>query len=329
MLTDNLYRTILVEPAQENDELLIVCGYGSAAMIRRHLREPAIARPMMPVSVVLGMTRKDGLPQHDHTAITELVNASNQQTRATPIRERTGRLNCRYITEMPDIHAKVYVWLRQGKPAIAYLGSANYSHAGFTPAQCMEAMEAVDPAEAHQFFMNAADRSVPCDDADIAQAVRIFRPDMDHYPNSQRLIVPLYNLRKGDFEEKSGLNWGFAEPRPGQARRNRNDAYIPLYGEQVSSDFFPGRLDTEARFTIITDDHHEILASRGQGASQGKAISTPPPEGNSVFGAYFRERMGVPIERRFTREDCDRYGRHDLTFTKIDEDTFYMDFSVD
>lgn len=315
MLTDNLYQTILVEPARENDELLIVCGYGSAAMIRRHLREPLIARPMIPVRVVLGMTRRDGLLQHDHRAIVDLVNA--------------GRLDCRYITEMPDIHAKVYVWLRQGKPTVAYLGSANYSHAGFTPAQCMEAMACTDPAEAHQFFMDAADRAVPCNDDDIAQAIRLFRPELDHYPNSPQLVVPLYNPRKGDFEEKSGLNWGFGKPRPGQDRRNHNDAYIPLYGEQVNSDFFPGRLDQKARFTIVTDDHHEILASRGQGASRGKAISTPPPEGNSVFGAYFRNRMGVPIERRFTREDCERYGRHDLTFTKIDEDTFYMDFSVD
>ena len=322
MLIDNLYRTILVEPAHENDELLIVCGYGSAAMIRRHLREPLIARPMIPVRVVLGMARKDGLLQHDHRAIVDLVDTSNRQTGRTSVKERTGRLDCSYITEMPDIHAKVYVWLRQGEPAVAYLGSANYSHAGFSPAQCVEAMESTDPAEAHRFFLDVANRAVPCNDPDIAKAVRIFRPNLDHYPNSPRLVVPLYNPKAGDFAERSGLNWGFGGGRP----RSRNEAYIPLYGENVHSDFFPGRLDHDARFTIITDDDYEIEASRGQGSQQGKAISTPTD--NTILGVYFRHRMGVPDTRRFTAADCDNYGRHDVTFTKIDDDTFEMDFSV-
>lgn len=328
MFTDNLYNKVLIDPARNgSDELLIVCGYSSAAMIRRHLQDAEISRRMMPVSVVLGMTRKDGLPLHDHNAIVELVNASNAQTPRTPVKGRTGRLDCRYITALPDIHAKVYVWMRNGRPDVAYLGSANYSHAGFTPAQCAEAMDLTDPVEAHEFFMRAANRAVPCTDSDIDQAIRIFRQAPEQHQNSLQLKVPLYNPVTGDFEQKSGLNWGFAAPRKkGGPARDRNEAYIPLYREQVHNDFFPGRLDPHARFTIVTDDEFEFDASRGQGKAQGKAISTP--NDNTTLGRYFRHRMGVPATRPFTRADCDQYGRHDVTFSKIDEDSFYMDFSV-
>lgn len=309
---NGLYREVLRNPLDQGcNELAIVSGYGSAAMAKRHLKETE--RAGLSVNLVLGMTRKDGLPRRDHDAFQALNNIN--------------RFSCHYIADMPDIHAKVYVWLNDGKPRLAYVGSANYSHSGFSLAQ-IEAMEVTNPDEAYDFYTQAVNRSVSCADPDIENAITIFAHDPDKYPNHEKLAIPLYGTDKKTSEmfQRSGLNWGFGKGRT----RKTNEAYIPLYKDDVHSDFFPGRLEPDARFTIETDDGRIIHASRGQGAKRGKAISTPDREagGNTIFGKYFRERMGVPEDRRFCIADFEAYGRHDVTFTKIDDDTYYMDFSV-
>lgn len=309
---NGLYRKVLREPLDRGcDQLAIVSGYGSAAMVKRHLKETESAG--LSVKLVLGMTRKDGLPRRDHDTFRDL-NDDN-------------RFNCYYIADLPDIHAKVYVWLNAGKPCLAYVGSANYSHNGFSLAQ-IEAMDVTDPDEAYEFYTQAVNRSVSCADTDIENAITIFAYDHGKYPNNEKLTIPLYGTDgSGEMHPRSGLNWGFGRGRA----RDTNEAYIPLYKDNVHSDFFPGRLEPDAKFTIETDDGVIIhQASRGQGANRGKGISTPDRKsgGNRILGEYFRRRMGVPKERRFCVADFEAYGRHDVTFTKIDDDTYYMDFSV-
>jgi len=56
------------------------------------------------------------------------------------------------------------------------------------------------------------------------------------------------------------------------------------------------------------------------------AIETP--ESNSILGCYFRERIGVPQGEPVKLEDLHRYGRTDIEFYKINEESFYTDFSV-
>lgn len=41
-----------------------------------------------------------------------------------------------------------------------------------------------------------------------------------------------------------------------------------------------------------------------------------------------RNRLGLANGQYVTRQDLERYGRTDVDFYKIDEETFYMDFSV-
>ena len=56
-----------------------------------------------------------------------------------------------------------------------------------------------------------------------------------------------------------------------------------------------------------------------------KAITTPAR--NSDLGEYFRNRLGLANGAFVTRADLDRYGRTDVVFIKLDEETYYMDFS--
>jgi hypothetical protein len=77
-------------------------------------------------------------------------------------------------------------------------------------------------------------------------------------------------------------------------------------------------------FTINTDDNKTLIATRAQ--QNGKAIHTP--HNNSLIGEYFRMRLGLPKGAFVQKEDLIRYGRTDVDFYKVDDENYYMDFSV-
>ena len=103
--------------------------------------------------------------------------------------------------------------------------------------------------------------------------------------------------------------------------RNRNEAYIPLPASIARTRFFPLE---ERVFTVLTDDHHQLLLRVEQ--DRDKAITTPLS--NALLGEYFRNRLGMAEGAMVTKADLERYGRTDVTFTKIEDELFYMDFSV-
>ena len=120
--------------------------------------------------------------------------------------------------------------------------------------------------------------------------------------------------RKGEIHQKSGLNWGF---RP---NRNRNEAYIPVPVQHY--EFFP---PIKQEFTVLTDDGYPFIFVKAQ--ERGKALETP--QSNAELGYYFRKRLGLQFGEFVTKQHLIDYGRTDVTFTKIDEETYLMDFSHD
>ena len=86
------------------------------------------------------------------------------------------------------------------------------------------------------------------------------------------------------------------------------------------TDFFP---PVSVHFTLFTDDGKTLICTRAQ--QNGKAIHTP--HNNSLIGEYFRNRLGVPNGKAVLADHLIKYGRTDLTFYKIDDETYYMDFA--
>jgi hypothetical protein len=121
---------------------------------------------------------------------------------------------------------------------------------------------------------------------------------------------------EGELPQRSGLNWG---QRP-EEHREPNQAYIRLTAPIYRSDFFP---EIKQHFTIRTDDNKILICTRAQ--QNGKAIHTP--HNNSLIGEYFRNRLGVPNGQPVRKDDLRRYGRVDIDFYKVDEETYFMDFS--
>ena len=123
--------------------------------------------------------------------------------------------------------------------------------------------------------------------------------------------------KDGSLPQRSGLNWG---QRPEQ-RREPNQAYIRLPSSVYKTDFFP---DVTIHFTVLTDDNKTLICTRAQ--QNAKAIHTP--HNNSLIGEYFRNRIGVANGESVRKDDLIKYGRTDIDFYKIDNETYYMDFSV-
>ena len=80
-----------------------------------------------------------------------------------------------------------------------------------------------------------------------------------------------------------------------------------------------------AALATAADDHHTLQLRVEQ--QNDKAITTP--DSNALLGEYFRNRLGLSNGAYVRKDDLLAYGRTDVTFYKIDEEQYYMDFSVE
>ena len=308
MITESLFNEILVKPVEEGaNRLLVVSGYASANMAYRHLGEDLIKARSVRVALIYGMAAKDGVLLADHEGFKRLENG--------------GAFECHYRLVLPPVHSKVYVWMDGDKPVKAFVGSANYTQQGFGLARNQgEAMAEEIPQNAFAYFERAQQGAMEARHDDIESHVRFHNDGQEPGEDSDCRIVPLVS-RDGEVQSSAGLNWAYRQ-QPGY-NRNRNEAYIQIGASLGREDFFPPR---PTRFTIKTDDGASFIAVRAQKGGAGDAIETP--ENNALLGEYFRNRLRVPSGDFVTAAMLDAYGRRDVEFCKIDDETFLMDFSV-
>lgn len=328
LLSDNLFEEALLAPLRRHPgaRLCVVSGYASAAMASRHiLAAKACALPLS-VDLVYGMATSDGVSLPNHQGFLSL-----QGKREFSF---DGAFACAYVRKPHAIHSKVYVWCHDDTPYEAFIGSANYTEAGFGARNTRhEVLAPCAPASALDYFWHAKALATSC--AESQSPLPSFRSgrSIDIAPNGVspitletdpaspfcghlRVEVSLLT-RSGETGYGSRLNWGI---RPNGTKRNPDQAYIGLNGAIRESDFFP---EVAHRFTLLTDDGHIFTCVRAQAG--GKAIHTP--QDNAELGRYFRQRLGLPSGHYITLTDLNRYGRTSVTFYKLDEENFAMDFS--
>ena len=210
---------------------------------------------------------------------------------------------------------------------LAFSGSANFVQSSFVGRHRQEVMNECDPHEALEYYHSLIERSIYVHHAEVEEYV-IIHPahavldlentlidgfDLMVQQGYQTVTLSLIT-RSGETGKRSGLNWG---QRPG---RNPNEAYISLPSRIAKSGFFPLE---KRHFTAITDDRHQLILRIEQ--QNDKAITTPAR--NSDLGEYFRNRLGLANGAYITRADLERYGRTNVVFLKLDEETYYLDFS--
>lgn len=322
MLVSDITNKILFEPVNTGvNELYIVSGYATPTMLSWYIKN-LYHKTRVPISIrlIVGMTPFDGVSESVHDGFVQLVQMTLPQ--------EIGRLECSYIFDEPSVHSNLFIWAKDGNPVIAFAGSANFVQSSFVGRHRQEVMLECDPNEALGCFQSLIDRSIYVNHAEIEEYIIIkpAHPILDQENNLVEGVQALADqgyqtvtlsliTRTGEPGSRSGLNWG---QRPG---REPNEAYIPLPSRISKSGFFPLE---KRHFTAITDDRHQLILRIEQ--QNNKAITTPAR--NSDLGEYFRNRLGLANGAYVDRDALEAYGRTDVMFVKLDEETYYMDFSV-
>jgi len=327
MIKENLFDKILMEPVKNGaDTLYVVSGYATAAMVFHHFNAlKNIHAQQVKIKLIVGMCPYDGISLSNHKAFQQLAQIDYPEY-----------FECSYIFKSPQVHSKIYSWFQGKKPINGFIGSANYTQNAFSKAQ-RELLFSCDPTLGLDYYKSLISDSIYCTHDEIENYIEIYR-DTCYSRRKKEYIekqgFPLITSEKPDLQDlpavrisfldnhgslpqRSGLNWG---QRPEEGREP-NQAYIKLPSSVYSTDFFP---PVAVHFTVLTDDNKVLICTRAQ--QNGKAIHTP--HNNSLIGEYFRFRLNIPSGDPVTTETLNRYGRSDVDFYKIDDETYYMDFSV-
>lgn len=330
MITNGLFDALLIDPVIQArvNKLYVVSGYATSAMAFHHLENLRQRNIEIQIELIVGMCGEDGLSESNHKGFQQLMEVDFAED-----------FKCSYLINAKPVHSKVYVWCRDNDPICGFVGSANYTQRAFGKYQG-EAMVTADPEKSLDYFQGLISNTIYCTHAEAQDFVQIYNgkyyarqrrqlsrlenpdelpPAISAAADLEHVSVSLLDFRTGTFvPRRSGLNWG---QRPEEGREP-NQAYIHLPASIFRTSFFPPKT---VHFTILTDDRKTLICTRAQ-EEFGKAIHTP--QNNSLIGEYFRNRLGLANGAPISIEDLHRYGRTDVDFYKIDDETYYMDFSV-
>ena len=306
MISNSLLQRVLLEPARKFRKLHIVSGFATAGMADSHMEHLRKENLEVSIDLIVGMTVAYGMQEAQHSAFRKLADAPQGGI----------EFQCRYVTRGNPVHVKSYVWLNdKGEPESAFCGSANYTMAGFGGNQ-IEGMASSDPAGANQFYERALKHTTDCRESSIRRRMLISQSIAQKEARGlEEVTLSLLDSKTKETPKRSGVNWG---QRRG---RNKNQAYINIPVRIGDGDFFPER---HAPFTVHTDDGEAFIFVRAQ--DSGKGLHTT--RDNSLLGAYLRKRLGVPSGEYVTKEHLEKHGRTDVTFFKIDDETYLLDFSA-
>jgi NgoFVII restriction endonuclease N-terminal PLD domain/NgoFVII C-terminal B3-like DNA-binding domain len=325
LLQDDLYNSILVEPfnAGNVNTLNIVSGYATSAMAFHHLNYFSERQHRIRLNLTVGMVPRDGMSTSNHRGFVELMN-----------NDFLDNFQCNYIINRPQVHTKLYVWCADNTPVQAFIGSANYTQTALSLGTQREVMSSCDADRAFRYFQDLQRDTIFCNHQDTENEILLVNDNyrrgmpsaldssvndtiLNSYDSLPSAAVSLLG-KDGWVQNVGGLNWGQREGR------EPNQAYLQLNPDVYRSNFFPIRT---IHFTVLTDDGKSFICTRAQKSNEGQAIETP--HNNSLLGEYFRNRLGLANGAFVKTSDLEKYGRTDIHFHKIDDETFYMDFSVD
>lgn len=317
MINTELSKKILIDPISNGaQKLFIVSGYATHTMASWHIKQikESFSSPVE-ITLLVGMCSFDGISKEAHAGFKELSS------------DPKNRFNSQYVYQGAPVHSKIYIWLKNDVPFLAFSGSANYTQAGFSVSR-REYVVDCDPESAYQYFIDAERDSIYCNNIEVEDFIPIHssHPILDTEGSSSEKLrgsniesVSLSLLtRSGDVGYGSGINWGH---RRDGSKREPNQAYIHLPARISRTGFFPLK---GQHFSVLTDDNKHLILRVEQ--ANDKAITTPLS--NSQLGEYLRNRLGLANGCFVKKEDLERYGRTNITFYKLDDEHFFMDFSI-
>ena len=264
------------------------------------------------IELIIGDVLENGINTTTHDSFKELH--GNRYS------NKWSNFSCSYLYQPPSWRENnFYIWLQNDNPLKAYECSHCFTQQSFFHNQDEKVRERM-ASYAYKIYEKVADRSIYCNHSEVEDFVIVKSSDVDvtnlNEENCKDHVVLSLLAKGGETGARSGLNWGQRN------KRNKNEAYIPLPSKIAKSGFFPLN---KQQFLVVTGDHHTLQLRVEQ--QNDKAITTPTS--NAQLGEYFRNRLGLSYGQYIKKEHLIRYGRTDVSFYKIDDEQYYMDFSVE
>lgn len=300
----------------QTDELIVLSGYVGPKPIQRLQTLPFHSK------VIYGMYGSEGIQRPLHNSLIGLQN-------------QIENINIFY-SNLP-VHSKCYAWRHRGEIVHALVGSANFSTNGLTtPYREILAETTRDTfTPLNDYIERVLNNSVSCLEIGATEILDVVTAAAD------TCLLTLLG-RDGEVQNAAGLNWG---QNPSN-HTTRNDAYIKIRIQDINDfpELFPPKQLNPLHFDgrgrmhrhndaieIIWDDDTSMegLLFGNQtidGIVYPKQVSSFPHA--SEMGVYFRERLRVPLGQPVRRHHLNRYGRTDITVSKIGEGVYKFDFSV-
>lgn len=312
--SSNLYRIVLLKPVMEGraNQLRIVSGYATPRMLSTHLEDLSDAG-LNSLSLFVGMESSKA----DETAL-----AFQQIISLYPELE----VSVKFPNEGSQTHAKAYLWLMDGVPTEAWVGSANYSSLAFGLDQKSdgrdELLTQVDPflcqAYVNDFFSDSHSDSHPVNHPNSGIAELKTTPSNKSLHEDTDVVLPLVQIRNGKVHNAgAGLNWG--QPTIGRKRASPTEAYVPVpigQGEKLpaKNEIFECFHKGGTRFELIRTQ------------SGGKALCSHPSY--KALGDFFRRELRIESDRAITTEDLDNFGSNCVILKKVQDSTYELIFET-
>jgi hypothetical protein len=306
-------RKILFDPISLGADRLCILSEQASPNMASWLLKAYDENKITGISIELIITSvpEQGVPLLDHEGFIALHKSFRK--------DKPNLFSCSYVYGTFAVKKNLYIWLCGEKPVKAFSSSYNFVQNSLLKGRSGSISDRSASA-AYKTFEKAVSSSIYCVSSEVDDYVVIgpsrlpaaadLTADDPNY-----ITLSLVVKKTGEPGKKSGLNWGQRK------KRNPNEAYIPLPRKIAKSGFFPlGK----QHFLVVTDDHHTLQLRVEQ--QNDKAITTPAS--NAQLGEYFRNRLGLAYGAYVHSSDLDAYGRRDVSFYKIDDEQYYMDFSV-
>lgn len=311
--SENAVQRMLFAPIQDGaDKLCIMTTHATPSMVSWLMKSyEERGASNVSVEMIIGDTLNGGIDSVTHEAFKILH--GNRST------GNYGKFTCYYLHLPPDIDKNYYIWLNTDSPLRAFTCTHDFTQPALLRKRSGTLTER-SASVAYRLYEQTTNRAIFCNHAEVEEYVTIINSRAQSIssvslPQTECVRLPLITKRTSEPGVRSGLNWGQ------RGNRNRNEAYIPLPIKIARSGFFPLN---KQHFLVVTDDHHTLQLRVEQ--ENDKAITTPAS--NAQLGEYFRNRLGLANGAYVHGSDLQAYGRTDVTFYKIDEEQYYMDFSV-
>lgn len=308
------------------DEFLIITGYIGPNPFGKLKNLP------LQCQVIYGMYGTDSISEKLHQTLQKI---NSQST------------NTNLFYSQSAVHAKCYLWRKNGLIIDALIGSANFSRNGLaTPGR--EILVEANPtvfSELQAYYNTVLNNSLPCDSSLIKLKTKTTTQTSIQRLTECRLSFLIEKNKQWIVPEKSGINWGANSIQMGGTSHTCiGDAEIRITKEAIQNfpHLFPPKLGTPNKrsgklqrqndeIELIWDDGTVMKGLLEQNLPQGdliypKAICSS--ESKAELGLYLRRRIGVSPTHIITKTDLEQYGRTDITISLQAEGVYYVDFSV-